>query len=153
MHEVDVVVESTVGGDQVIISVEGVDHKRPANMLWVEQQIKKHEHMPTNTLALVSWSSFTPNAHKVVEAQGGWVTAVTPEQGQDDGMPRRAPRLFVDQVTLALEPTRCACNDRTAPCTTRARIRHLKPACPREPPSSRCSPPPIRPGDHISEQR
>lgn len=86
-REVDVVVRSIVGDDPVIIGVEVTDRKARADVTWVDSQVMKHSHMPTNRLLLVSWSGFTRGAVAKVDAQGGWVEAVTPE---------RVPAKFVD---------------------------------------------------------
>lgn len=61
-REVDVVLESTVGGYAVIVSIECCDRGRPADVSWVEQQCKKHETLPTSLLVLVSRSGFTSTA-------------------------------------------------------------------------------------------
>src|SRR5215207_8903320 len=42
-REVDVVMECDIGDVQVTVSFEVVDHKRKADILWVEQMLKKHE--------------------------------------------------------------------------------------------------------------
>jgi len=98
-REVDVVVEGEFDGDPVVTSVEVIERKRPASVDWVEQQIAKHRHLPTNRLVLVSKSGFSENACKAVAAQGGWVEAVRPEVVEVDGQPV-VKRLFFDSVRL-----------------------------------------------------
>ena len=46
-REVDVCIESTVGGQPVVVSVECQDHGRSADVSWVEQMKAKHEHLAT----------------------------------------------------------------------------------------------------------
>lgn len=70
MREVDVCIESTVGGHPVVVSVECRDHGRPADVSWVEQMKAKHEHLATNALVLVSRSGFTKEASAVAKAEG-----------------------------------------------------------------------------------
>lgn len=53
-REVDVVVEGTFDGDISVTSIEVIEHKRPADINWVEQQITKHRALPTTRLILVS---------------------------------------------------------------------------------------------------
>jgi hypothetical protein len=88
-REVDVVIDTTADGDPVTISMEVVNRSRPADRPWVEQMIKKHEHLPTNRLVLVSWSGFSRSAVAAAEAEGGWVVTMTPEQVQMHGLPVR----------------------------------------------------------------
>lgn len=102
-REVDIVIESNVAGDEVVISVEVIAHERRASVTWAEQTIKKHEHLPTNLLILVSWSGFSPRALRKIASEGGHVVAVTPEQVVDDGVPRRMPQLWADQMELMPE--------------------------------------------------
>lgn len=53
-REVDVVVEGDFDGGPVVTSIEVIEHSRPAPVTWVEQQVAKHRHLPTNHLVLVS---------------------------------------------------------------------------------------------------
>lgn len=62
MREVDVVIKLTVANYDVYISVECRDHKRPADVTWVESMAKKHESLPTSVLVLWSRSGFTKAA-------------------------------------------------------------------------------------------
>jgi hypothetical protein len=62
-REVDVVVRCRISEDvTTTLSCEVVDHGRPKDIGWVEQQISKHSRLETNILMLVSWSGFTKSA-------------------------------------------------------------------------------------------
>jgi hypothetical protein len=98
-REVDVVVEGKFDGEPVVTSVEVIEHTRAASVTWVEQQIAKHRHLPTNRLVLVSKSGFSKNALKAVAAEGGWVAAVRPEMVEINGRPV-VKRLFIDTIKL-----------------------------------------------------
>ena len=65
MREVDVCIEGSVGGQNVIVSVECRDHQRVADVTWVEQLKVKHDRLPTNALILASRAGFTPEAREV----------------------------------------------------------------------------------------
>jgi hypothetical protein len=69
-REVDVCIEGHVGGHPVIVSVECRDHKRIADVSWVDTMKAKHERLPTNALILASPSDFTPEAHDVAAGYG-----------------------------------------------------------------------------------
>lgn len=69
-REVDVCIEGHVGGHPVIVSVECRDHKRIADVSWVDTMKAKHERLPTNALILASRSSFTPEARDVAAGYG-----------------------------------------------------------------------------------
>ena len=78
-REVDVVIEGNLAGDHVTIGVEVIEHTRPADVTWVEQQLRKHERLPINKTVLVSWSGFTGPALKKIRATQGKAVAVTPK--------------------------------------------------------------------------
>lgn len=61
-REVDVVAKATVGGYDIYISVECRDHRRPADVTWVESMAKKHENLATSKLVLWSRAGFTKAA-------------------------------------------------------------------------------------------
>lgn len=67
-REVDIVATTTVGGYELILSIECRDHERAADVTWVESMAKKHEHLPTSKLALWSRSGFTKSAIKKAKA-------------------------------------------------------------------------------------
>ena len=69
-REVDVCIEGRLGGQAVMVCVECRDHKRPADVQWVDASRTKHERLPTNALILASKSGFTPEARRVAEAYG-----------------------------------------------------------------------------------
>jgi hypothetical protein len=46
-REVDVCIEGTVGGESVIVCVECRDHKRVADVSWVDAMKAKHERLST----------------------------------------------------------------------------------------------------------
>ena len=58
-REVDVVVRTTVGEHEIILSVECRDHARKATVEWVEQMATKHHFLPTSKLVLLSAKGFT----------------------------------------------------------------------------------------------
>lgn len=91
-REVDVVIETIVDGDPILISVEVLGRTRPADRPWVEQMVKKHDRLPTNKLILVSWSGFTASARACATAEGGRISVLTPEQVEEDGVPVTARR-------------------------------------------------------------
>jgi hypothetical protein len=69
-REVDVCLESKVGGHEVIISIECRDRKRRADMSWVEEMKAKHERLPTSELVLISRSGFTKRAAELARKYG-----------------------------------------------------------------------------------
>jgi hypothetical protein len=69
-REVDICIESTISGHRVTISIECRDHKRPADVGWVEKMKAKHERLPTNALVLSSRSGFTREAAEVARISG-----------------------------------------------------------------------------------
>lgn len=69
-REVDVCVESTVGGHPVKVCIECRDHARSADVTWVEAMKGKHERLPTHALILVSRTGFTKEAQEVARRYG-----------------------------------------------------------------------------------
>ena len=69
-REVDICIERNIAAHKVIISIECMDHSRPADIGWVEQMKTKHDRLPTNYLALVSKSGFSKEAYKVAKSYG-----------------------------------------------------------------------------------
>lgn len=69
-REVDICIEATVGGHDVVVSLECQDRARPADVSWVEEMKAKHERLRTNALVLVSHSGFTPEAQAVARSYG-----------------------------------------------------------------------------------
>jgi hypothetical protein len=69
-REVDVCIEGHVGGHAIVVSVECRDHKRIADVSWVDTMKAKHERLATNALILASRSGFTPEARNVAAGYG-----------------------------------------------------------------------------------
>lgn len=69
-REVDVCIESLIGGYSVTISIECAKHKRKCSVQWVEEKKAKHERLPTNVLVLVSKAGFSKEAKKVAQKYG-----------------------------------------------------------------------------------
>lgn len=69
-REVDVVIKGRVGTQPVIVSIECRDHKRIADVTWVDTMKSKHERLETNVLLLASSSGFTKEAAAVAEKLG-----------------------------------------------------------------------------------
>ena len=93
-REVDVVVSGRVGPHPVTISIECRDRTRPADVTWVEEMHAKHSRLPTNVLALVSHSSFTPEARRVAAVYGIRCLVL------DDVDPDAPDRLFPNERSL-----------------------------------------------------
>jgi len=70
MREVDVCIEGSVGSQHVIVSVECRDHRRVADVTWVEQMKTKHDRLPTNALILTSRAGFTAEAREIARIYG-----------------------------------------------------------------------------------
>jgi hypothetical protein len=85
-REVDIVVESLVNGIPITIGFECISHKRKMGCEWVERMLKKHQHLPTNQLILVSESGFYRPALKLVESETT-TSAVTFEEAEDVNWP------------------------------------------------------------------
>jgi hypothetical protein len=103
LREVDVVAEGNLGGDPMILSVEVIEHSRPATLTWVDQMLGKHDTMPTNKLILVSWSGFTKAAQAKADASP-IVATLTPESVvEPDGTQRQSKALYIDQLSLTPE--------------------------------------------------
>lgn len=82
-REVDVVIEGTVGSLPVVVSIECRDHKRVADVAWVDAMKTKHERLATNALFLASRSGFTPEARRVAEGYGIGVFTLEDVEGTD----------------------------------------------------------------------
>ncbi len=95
-REVDVVVETIVGGQAFVQSFEVVARSRPMDITWIEQVIGKHATLPTDRLFLVSWSGFTPDAFRRAVATPKVIPVIV---GGQDG----AVTLQIDQANLSLK--------------------------------------------------
>jgi hypothetical protein len=93
---VDVVIEATVSGEPIIVSVEVKEWSRRLDKNAVAELIAKHDRLATNRLLIVSKSGFTKRALAKVAASGGKVAAVTPA----DVELAAAPTLFVESYTM-----------------------------------------------------
>jgi hypothetical protein len=69
-REVDVCIEGHVGGHAVMVCVECRDHKRIADVTWVDGMKAKHDRLPTNALILASRRGFTPEARTAADSCG-----------------------------------------------------------------------------------
>jgi hypothetical protein len=70
LREVDVVIAGAVGSHPVIVSVECRDHRRIADVAWIDAMKAKHDRLDTNALLLASRSGFTPEARDVASKYG-----------------------------------------------------------------------------------
>lgn len=66
-REVDICIEKYIAGHLITISIECRDHKRRADVTWVEQMKSKHERLPTNKLILVSKAGFSDEAKEIAK--------------------------------------------------------------------------------------
>jgi hypothetical protein len=80
-REVDVIIRDRSAGHEITVAVEAAARSRRAGAPWVEEQVGKHKHLPTDKLVLVSESGFTPQARALAEAEG--VIALAPEDVSD----------------------------------------------------------------------
>ena len=110
-REVDVVAEYDVDGDTFTQSFEVTSKSRRADLIWVEQLLKKHENLPTDHLYLVSWSGFTSTALKLAESNPG-LFLVTPQLELAPDGPQ-VKTLYTDRVRLT--PRKVVCLVKTSP--------------------------------------
>ena len=96
-REVDVVIEGDFDGEPMTISVEVIEHGRPASVTWVDQMLRKHRDLPTNRLLLVSKSGFTSGAVAAIAQEAGRVQALTPQVIELEGQ-AIVKHLFVDEI-------------------------------------------------------
>ena len=64
-REVDIVIEGKVGSQPVVVCVECRDHKRVADVGWIDAMKAKHDRLETNVLLLASSAGFTKEATAV----------------------------------------------------------------------------------------
>jgi hypothetical protein len=69
-REVDVVIEASVGGHSVCVSIECTEAGRPPDIGWVEKMKAKHDRLPTNVLVLASKSGLTGDALELAQSYG-----------------------------------------------------------------------------------
>jgi hypothetical protein len=63
-REVDIVLDVSLAGYSIRISIECTATKAPADVTWVEKMVAKHADLPTDKLVLVSSNGFTAQALK-----------------------------------------------------------------------------------------
>jgi len=105
-REVDLVIRSSVGGYEIVISVECTDRKRPVAVEWVEQMCCKHRYLPTHKLVFVSKSGYTKAAILKGRALGAELLTIEAAKQVDWAKyVNRYSRLFliaVDVVTVVV---------------------------------------------------
>ena len=69
-REVDVVIKGHVGSQPVVVSIECRDHKRVADVGWIDAMKAKHDRLETNALLLASSAGFTKEATEVAKKYG-----------------------------------------------------------------------------------
>ncbi|MBA3396168.1 MAG: hypothetical protein H0T89_26295 [Deltaproteobacteria bacterium] len=95
-REVDVVAEMTVDGHVFTQCFEIVGRTRPADLIWVEGIVRKHESLVTDRLYLVSWSGFSEDALRLAQmTPRTFPITVEPAAG--------AATLYADQVNVRLK--------------------------------------------------
>lgn len=104
-REVDVVIRTTVAGQNVVVCVEAAKRSRTQGAPWVEQQVAKHRTLPTTKLVLVSSAGFSGPALRKATSEN--VETITPEDlVGDDGeiavMSKLAPPSTVDFAVLGV---------------------------------------------------
>jgi hypothetical protein len=77
-REVDVVIHATDGPYPFLIGLEATARRRPADIIWVEQMIAKHDDLPTSQLVLVCESGFTRHAR--LRAEKSKVATLAPRE-------------------------------------------------------------------------
>lgn len=76
-REIDVAIETTIGQHVVLIAIECRDHKRPADIDWIDALIGKYRDLPVEKKVAVSRSGFTRGA--IEKARQVNITTVTLE--------------------------------------------------------------------------
>lgn len=61
-REIDVAIETEVGGHPVIIGVECIDHRRSASVVWIDNLIGKYRNLPVHKVIAVSRSGLSKAA-------------------------------------------------------------------------------------------
>ncbi len=96
-REVDVVIEGKVGNHPVTVCDECRDHKRVADVTWVDMMKSKHDRLDTNALVLASRSGFTPEARNVASTFGIEVFTLEDVESAD------IPRMLSSESSLLLK--------------------------------------------------
>ena len=113
LREVDICINGNVGGYPVIISIECQKRGRLADVAWVEAILKKHEHLPTNQLILVSHSGFSSQALALATAEGAVVLTFEEIErtdfqallGETSSLWVKTLTMTVDKVIVQVVPT------------------------------------------------
>lgn len=106
-REVDVVIEGKVGSQRVVVSVECRDHKRVADVTWIDMMKTKHDRLNTHALLLASKRGFTQGARDVAGKYG--IELFTLEDVETAGIPAlMAPHgsLWIKSATITAEKVR-----------------------------------------------
>lgn len=105
LREVDITAKRLVAAHQLVLSIECRDHRRAADVSWVEQMHTKHQLLPTSKLALWSRSGFTREAvSKAKLLKIDTVSQAQSVQPKWAGLARQLADGFVQLVTPTLSP-------------------------------------------------
>lgn len=103
-REVDVVIEGKVGSQRVLVSIECRDHKRVADVGWIDAMKAKHDRLDTNALLLASRSGFTPEARDVASKYGIELFMLEDVEGADiPAMLGPKGSIWLKSVTITAE--------------------------------------------------
>src|SRR4051794_7517687 len=69
-REVDVVIEASISGHPIYVSIECTETHRAADIGWVERMKSKHDRLPTNALVLASKAGLTSDALALAQSYG-----------------------------------------------------------------------------------
>lgn len=84
-REVDVVVSGSVGTQKVNVCIECRDHKRVADVTWVDTMKSKHDRLDTHVLLLAASQGFTKEAKDVAAMYG--IETYSLEEQDDPNIP------------------------------------------------------------------
>lgn len=103
-REVNVVIEGQVGSHPVVVCVECRDHKRVADVTWVDMMKTKHDRLETKALLLASRIGFTPEARDVAKSYGIEVFSLDDVESADiQGMLGPHGSLWLKSVSVTAE--------------------------------------------------
>jgi hypothetical protein len=106
-REVDVCIEGHAGAHPVVVSIECRDHKRIADVSWVEEMKTKHGRLPTSVLILASRSGFTSGARDTAASYGIQTFSLSDVDEADfPALIGTKGSLWTKSVTLAAEKVR-----------------------------------------------
>lgn len=112
-REVDVVVSGKVGSQKVNVSIECRDHKRMADVTWVDMMKAKHDRLDTHVLLLAASRGFTKEAKDVASKYGIETFSLETQDapniggllGQGGSLWHRTFSLFADKVSVRVAAT------------------------------------------------